>query len=321
MASATKKLIYSSPGIKKTKQIDVLSNLRKYRTLYIMSLPGILYFLVFRYLPLLGTVIAFQDYNIFKGIFESKFVGFKYFEIMFKYGDFWRILVNTVMINFYDLIFNFTAPLILALMINEITNTRFKRIVQQTVYLPHFLSWAVLGGIITSQILSPTDGLVNIILNSLGHEPTYFMIKPELGRAIVVAAGIFRDAGYGTIVYLAALTAINPNLYEAASIDGAGKLRQLFSITLPSLIPIITVLFLLRIGHFLDSGFDRIWVFLTPTNSSTIEIFDTYMYQAGLQQGRYSLATAVGLFKSIVGLVLIFGGNKVSRKLTGEGLF
>ncbi len=311
----------SSVKSKKSKKAAILSNFRKYRALYIMSLPGILYFIIFKYLPMIGIVIAFQEYNIFKGILGSKFVGLKYFNVMFGYGDFWNILVNTIMISLYDLIFGFTAPLILALMINEITNNSFKRIVQQTVYLPHFLSWAVLGGIITSQLLSPADGLINIILRYFGHDSIYFMIKPELARGIVVAADIWRNAGYGTIVYLAAMTSISPSLYESASMDGAGKMRQLFSITLPSLIPIITVLFLLRIGHFMDSGFDRIWVFLTPTNRTTIEIFDTYMYQAGLQQGRYSLATAVGIFKSVVGFILLFGGNKLSKKLTGESLY
>jgi ABC-type polysaccharide transport system, permease component len=306
---------------KKRKKSELSANLLRNKALYIMSIPGILYFIIFKYIPLAGTVIAFQDYNIFKGILKSDFVGFKNFEIMFHYGDFITILVNTLLINFYDILFGFTAPLILALMINEIPWMPFKRTVQQTVYMPHFLSWAVLGGIITTQLLSPSEGLVNVLLKNMGVEPIYFMIRPELGRFIVVLAGIWRDTGWGTIIYLAALTSINPSLYESASMDGAGKFRQLISITLPSLIPIIATLFLLRVGHFLDFGFERVWVFLNATNHSTIEIFDTYIYKTGLQQGRYSLTTAVGLFKSVVGFVLIFFGNKISKKLTGEGLY
>lgn len=321
MQNVLNKKIDSGPTTTITKSMSIFSNLRRYKVLYIMSVPGIIYFIVFRYLPLLGNVIAFQDYNIFKGFLGSDFVGIKHFKTMFSYGDFIQILVNTVMINLYDLLFGFTAPLILALMINEIMNNKFQKLVQQTIYLPHFLSWTVLGGIITFQLLSPANGIINDLLRYIGREPIYFMIKPELGRAIAVTAGIWRDAGYGTIVYLAALTAISPSLYESANIDGAGKFRQMISITLPSLIPIITVLFLLRVGNFLDTGFDRIWVLLTPTNRSTIEIFDTYIYQAGLQQGRYSLSTAVGLFKSVVGIILLIGGNQASKRLTGESLF
>ena len=302
-------------------KIEIASNLRKYKALYIMAIPSILYFIIFKYIPLLGTIIAFQDYNIFKGFLGSPFVGLKNFGIMLQYGDFLQILINTLVISFYDLIFGFTAPLILALMIYEKTNTPFKKVVQQTIYMPHFLSWTVLGGIIVTQLLSPSSGLINILLKSIGVEPIYFMIKPEMARGIVVLAGIWRDTGWGTIIYLAALTAISPNLYESAEIDGAGKVRQLLSITLPSLIPIITTLFLLRIGHFLDFGFERVYVFLNGSISSKIEIFDTYIYKTGLQQGRYSLTTAVGLFKSLVGFVLLFCGNKLSKKLTGESLY
>lgn len=305
----------------KYRRNEVMANLRKYRALYFMAIPGVLYFIIFKYIPILGTVIAFQDYNIFKGISGSKFVGLKNFALMFSYGDFLRILVNTFVINIYDLIFGFTAPLILALMINEISKDSFKRIIQQTVYLPHFLSWTVLGGIVTTQLLSPSQGLVNVLLQAMGFEPIYFMIQPELARGIVVLAGIWRDMGWGTIVYLAALTSVSPSLYESANMDGAGRFKQLIYITLPSLIPIVTVLFLLRIGHFLDFGFERVWVFLNASNNSVIDIFDTYIYKVGLQQGRYSYTTAVGLFKSIVGFVMLFGGNKLSKRLTGESLY
>lgn len=298
-----------------------LSYIWKYKALYFMVLPGVLYFIIFRYIPLGGIVIAFQDYNVFKGIFGSSFVGLKHFYTLFNYAEFFQVLWNTIIINIYDMIFGFTAPIILALMIHEITHMNFKRIVQQTVYLPHFLSWAILGGIISTQVLSPEYGLINIFLKSMGQDPVYFLIKPELAKRIVVGAGIWRDTGWGTIIYLAALAGINPNLYEAASIDGAGRFKQMWHITLPSLLSIVTILFLLKIGHFLDFGFERVWVFRNPANRQTLEIFDTYIYQYGMMELRYSFSTAIGLFKSIVGLVLLFIANKISLKATGESLF
>ncbi len=294
---------------------------KKYRMLYIMVIPGILYFILFKYVPLLGNVIAFQDYNIFKGIFHSAWVGLKNFKILFEYGDFLPILKNTIVINLYDLLFGFTAPLILALVINDISNAWFRKGVQQIVYLPHFLSWTILGGIVITQLLSPSQGLVNLALKGMGMEPIYFMTEASMARAIVVLAGIWKDMGWGTVVYLAAMTAISPSLYESASLDGAGKFKQLIYITLPGIVPVIITLFLLRIGHFLDFGFERIWVFQNASNVSVLEIFDTYIYKAGLQQGRYSYTTAVGLFKSVVGFLLLYGGNMLSRKTTGESLY
>jgi len=300
---------------------EKLSRMLKYKALYLMAIPGFIYFIVFKYIPLAGVVIAFQDYNIFKGVFGSKFIGLKNFIMLFNYGDFIDILVNTLVINAYDLLFGFTAPIILAIMINEIMNTSYKKIVQQMVYLPHFLSWPVLGGIIITQLLSPETGMINMLIKSVGMEPIYFMVEEQYSRAILIISGIWRDVGWGTIIYLAAMAGINPSLYESASMDGAGKFRQMISITLPTLIPVMMVLFLLKIGHFMDFGFERVWVFLNPSNRSKIEIFDTYIYQAGLMEGRFSYTTAVGLFKSVVGFLLLFIGNKVSKKTTGESLY
>lgn len=306
---------------KKESRKALWGNLKKHRMLYIMVIPGIIYFIVFKYIPLLGNVIAFQDYNIFKGLFNSSWIGIKNFTMLFQHGDFLRILNNTIIINIYDLLFGFAAPLILALVINDISNSYFRKGVQQIVYLPHFLSWTILGGIVITQLLSPSQGLINLLLVKLGIEPVYFMTKANMARPIVVLSGIWRDTGWGTVVYLAAMTAVSPSLYESASLDGAGKFRQLLSITLPSIVPVIVTLFLLRIGHFMDYGFERIWVFSNASNTSVLETFDTYIYKAGIQQGRYSYTTAVGLFKSVVGFILLFGGNKVSKKLTGEGLY
>ncbi|MDO4324621.1 MAG: ABC transporter permease subunit [bacterium] len=300
---------------------QMFQDIRRHKALYIMVIPGVIYFIIFKYIPLLGNIIAFQDYDIFDGFWASKFVGLKHFKILFQYRDFQRILGNTLIISFYDLIFGFTAPLILALLINEIGNGVFKKVVQQVVYLPHFLSWTIMGGIVITQLLSPSQGLINLLLQKLGYEPIYFMIQPQYARAIVVLSGIWRDTGYGTVVYLAAMTAVSPSLYEAAALDGAGKFKQLLYITLPSIVPIVITLFLIRIGHFMDFGFERIWVFSNASTTPVLETFDTYIYKAGILEGRFSYTTAIGVFKSIVGFIFLFFGNKLSRKFTGEGLY
>jgi putative aldouronate transport system permease protein len=292
----------------------------KFKVLYFLSIPGLLYFLVFKYVPLGGIVIAFKDYNIFKGVLASPWVGWKHFERMFEYMEFLTILKNTALLALYDLIFAFPAPIILALLLNEVRKVVFKRVVQTIVYMPHFLSWAVIAGIMIA-ILSPMDGLVNRVGAMLGFESVYFLGEESLIRSIIVGSGIWRDAGYGTIIYLAALAGINPDLYEAAQIDGANRWRQTWSITLPALLPTITILFLLQIGNILDFGFERVYVFLNPLNSANADILDTYIYRVGLVGRQYSYTTAVGVFKSLVGLVLIMGANQLSKKATGESLY
>ncbi|WP_090981210.1 sugar ABC transporter permease [Paenibacillus sp. CF384] len=292
----------------------------KYRTLYLISIPGIVYFIVFKYVPLLGSVIAFQNYNIFAGFSGSPWVGFEHFERMFRHYDFLRILKNTLILGFLDILVAFTAPIILALLLNEVRLVVYKKIVQTIVYAPHFLSWVIVSGIFVG-MLSPTSGIVNVIIGWFGIEPIYFLGEDSYIRTILVGSGLWRDVGWGTIIYLAALTGIHPELYEASEIDGAGRWKQTIRITLPSLLPVITVLFLLKIGDFMDYGFERVFVFQNPLNITNSEILDTYIYKAGLKQMQYSYATAIGLFKSVVGLVLLVIANTLSRKATGESLY
>ncbi len=294
--------------------------LKKYKALYLLSIPGILYFLLFKYVPLAGSYMAFQDYNIFKGFFASEFVGLDQFRKMFAYPDFLRILKNTLLIAVYSLGFSFPVPIILALLLNEVRKAFFKRTLQTVIYMPHFLSWVVIGGI-AIEILSPRNGFVNNIIESFGFEPIYFMGEEKYIRTILVGSGIWRDAGWGTIIYLAALSGVNPDLYEAAEMDGANRWRQTLAITMPAIMPTITILFLLNIGNFLDFGFERVMVFLNTLNSGKGEILDTYIYTVGLLDRQYSYTTAIGLFKSVVGLVLIVTGNAVSKKMTGDGLY
>lgn len=309
---------HQPPGDRRKKSI--LSNFNENKTLYLLSLPGILYFVLFKYIPLFGSVMAFQDYNIFAGIWHSAWVGFDHFHRMFEYPEFTRILNNTIFIGFYSLVLAFPIPIVLALLMNELRGVLFKRYIQTAVYVPHFLSWIVIGGIVI-ELLSPNNGIVNRILESMGKDPIYFMGEESYIRTIIVGSGIWRNAGWGTIIYLAAISGVNPDLYEAAEIDGASRWRKAYSITIPGILPSIVVLFLLQIGTFLDLGFENVFVFLNPLNAIKGDILDTYIYRVGLVQGQYAYTTAIGLFKSVVGLLLIVGANTLSKKTTGEGLY
>ncbi|WP_433754062.1 ABC transporter permease [Paenibacillus amylolyticus] len=292
----------------------------RYRILYLLSVPGILYFFLFKYVPLFGSVIAFQNYNIFKGITGSDWVGLEHFQKMFSHYDFLRILNNTLLLGLYDLVIAFPVPILLAILLNEVRMIVFKRLLQTIVYMPHFLSWVVISGIFMG-IFSMDAGVVNKALGLLGMQPIYFLGEDSYIRSILIGSGIWRDSGYGTIIFLAAIAGINPDLYEAAEVDGAGRLKQIWSITLPSLLPTIMILLLLHIGKFLDLGFERVFVFLNPLNLESGEILDTYIYKAGLLSQQYSYTTAIGLFKSVVGLMLVLLGNFFSKKTTGESLY
>jgi putative aldouronate transport system permease protein len=317
---ATNTNITASVHARKHKASPLLRHMWKHKMLYLLSLPGIIYFLIFKYIPMAGVVIAFQDYNIFKGILRSEWVGLEQFQRMFQYMDFLRILRNTLLIACYDLIFAFPAPIIFALLLNELRHVMYKRVIQTIIYMPHFLSWVIIGGI-SLAILGREQGLLNHVREWLGLERLFYLGDPEYIRTVLVGAGIWRDTGWGTVIYLAAIAGINPDLYEAAEIDGANRWKQTLSVTLPSLLPTIMVLFLLHIGNFLDFGFERTFVFLNSLNISHGDILDTYVYRVGLLDQQLSYSTAIGIFKSVVGLMLLVVGNLLSRKATGESLY
>jgi len=292
----------------------------KHWQIYSMIIPGLIYFIIFKYIPLAGSVIAFQDYNVFAGVFKSPFVGLKHFENLFSYPEFLQILKNTILISFYQLIFGFPAPIILALLLNEVRKAYFKRSIQTILYLPHFLSWVIVGGLIIN-LLSPSTGVINEVIRFFGGEEIFFMQEASYFRSIVVGSSIWKEVGWSTIIYLAALAGINPDLYEAAEVDGAGKFRQAWSITLPSLLPTIMVLLLLRIGNILDLGFEQIYMLLNPLVRDTGEVIDTYVYRVGLLGGQYSYTTAIGMFKSVIGFILVVGANQLSKKITGNSIY
>jgi putative aldouronate transport system permease protein len=298
-------------------QSNLYAHLQKTWMLYSMVLPGVLYFIIFRYVPLGGAMIAFQDYQIFNGMWNSPWVGFKHFENMFAYHDFVIILKNTLLIGTYQLIFGFPAPILFALLLNEVRLRLLKRSVQTFFYLPHFLSWVIVGGLMFE--LLATKGMVNNILLWFGKDPILFLQKESFFRSIVVLSSIWKETGWSAIIYLAAISGVNPSLYEAATIDGANKLKQVWHITIPGIVPTIMILLLLKIGNFLELGFEQIYVLLTPLTYSTGDIIDTYVFRNGILQGQYSFTTAVGLFKSIVGFTLLYVCNKIAKKTTDTG--
>ncbi|WP_044480183.1 ABC transporter permease [Paenibacillus antibioticophila] len=294
--------------------------IRSHWDLYLIMLPGILYFVIYKYVPMWGAVIAFQDYNVFKGIWGSEWVGLAHFKAMFLNEDFYKIFRNTLLISIYKLLWGFPGPIILAIMLNEVRNMLYKRSIQTLVYLPHFLSWIILGGILVN-VLSPSSGIVNKLLEMLGIEPIFFLTSTEWFRTVIVASDIWKEVGWGAIVYLAALAGIDPQLYEAAIMDGANKWKQIIHITLPSLMSVIVTLFLLRLGHVLDVGFEQIFVLYNSLVYEVGDVIETYVYRVGIQQAKFSFTTAVGLFKAVIGLILVTLVNKGAKKLGQEGIW
>lgn len=292
----------------------------KSKYLFLMLAPMFAYYIIFEYGPLYGIQIAFKDYMIRDGIWNSPWAGMKHFDYMFTASpDFYRILRNTVVISFYHIIFGFPAPIILALLFNEIRSEIFKRVTQSVSYLPHFLSWVVLGGFLMT-ILSPTTGAVNEMLGWFGIEPIYFLGDPNYFRFTLVASSIWKEVGWGTIIYLAALAGIDPHLYEAAKIDGAGRWKQTLHITLPGIMHVIAILFIFKTGQILSAGFDQIFNLYNPAVYSVADILDTYVYRVGLMQLQYSFTTAVGLFKNVIAFSLVLFTNYIVKKLGQEGI-
>lgn len=290
--------------------------------LHLMMLPGLLVFLLFEYGPMYGLTIAFRDYSILQGIAESPWVGFHHFRRFLSDRNFWVIIRNTLGINVLGLLMGFPAPLLFALFLNEIRNQPFKRVTQTISYLPHFVSWAIFGGLVIN-LLSVDTGVVNRALVGIGllESPVNFMARPEYFWFIAVVAQVLKGFGFGAILYLAAMAGIDPNLYEAAFVDGAGRFRRMWHITLPGVMGTAVILFVLSIANFLNTGFEQIWVLQNRLNVSMSETIDTYVYKIGLQQLRFSYATAVGLLRSGLAVALVYGSNWLAKRVTEKGLF
>ncbi|MGF7030815.1 putative aldouronate transport system permease protein [Paenibacillus mucilaginosus] len=293
---------------------------KKHKYLFLLLSPVLIWYAVFAYSPMYGIQLAFKDFVYSKGIWGSPWVGFKHFDYLFTMSpDFWRIMRNTLLLSFYHILFGFPAPILLALLFNEIRIPLFKKISQTISYLPHFLSWVVIGGILIT-LLSPSTGVVNELIRLVGGEPIYFLGTEKYFRFTLVTSAIWKEIGWGTIIYLAALAGIDSQLYEAAVIDGANRWKQTLHITIPSILPVIAILLILRVGGILDAGFDQVLTLYSPAVYHVADILDTYVYRVGLQNFQFSLTTAVGLFKNVVGLALVLSTNYIVKKMGQEGI-
>ena len=292
---------------------------KKNKYLFILSIPTIVCLILFYYLPMYGLVIAFQEYKPFLGIMGSKWVGFAQFERFFGYAFFWRILKNTLLLSVYTLLWGFPAPIILALLLNEVRNQKFKKFVQTVSYMPHFYSTVVVCSLVT-MFLAPTGGLLTRALAVFGIQHN-FLADARWFRTLYIASSMWQSTGWGTIIYLAALTNVDPQLYEAAHVDGATRWRCLWSITIPSIAPTIITLLIMNIGSMINVGFERAFLLQTPATYETSEIIATYVYKAGLVNNSFSYGSAVGLFNSVISLILVVTANKISAKVSETSLW
>lgn len=303
-------------------KIKKSSYLKRYWTLYLLLLLPIIYFIIFKYIPMIYIQIAFKKYSIVKSVWEMPWAdnyGFEYFIKAFSNRDFLYALRNTVMLNLLDLIFGFPAPIILALLLNELVFKTFKRITQTIAYMPHFLSWIIISGM-ALQLLAPTTGLINIVLERMGLGPVPFLNDPAHWVWTYVFLGIWQSVGWNTIIYLAAITAINPELYEAAEMDGAGRFRKMWHVTLPGLRPTIVVLLILSLGRILGSEFDRPYALGNYIVNSVSNVISIFVYNNGIRGLQFSLTTAVGLFQSVVGVIFVLGANSIAKRLGERGI-
>lgn len=303
------------------QRTSLISRWKRSRSLYLLLLPGLVLLIVYRYIPMMGLTIAFKNFSFSKGIWDSDWVGLKNFEFLFfRHPNFFQLVRNTLIINIYKLIFYFPIPIVLAIFLNEIRSLRLKKLIQTTIYLPHFVSWVVFGSIVI-QFLMPSTGIVNAFIKAIGHTPVFFLAEPKYFRGIVIITEIIKSAGWGTILYLAALTSISPELYEAASMDGASRWQKMRFITLPGISGTIVVLLLLEIGKMMDVGFEQIYVLANSQVYSVGDVLSTYIYRIGIGQAQFSITTAIGLFQSVIGLVLIVSANCLCKKLFDKNLW
>lgn len=300
-----------------------LTSYRKGKALYYMVIPGILFYVVFRYLPMAGIVIGFQDFSPFTGVsgfWTSPFVGLKWFIYLFRQPKFLELLRNSLLLGIYGIVFGFPAPIILALLFNEVRSKKFKGAAQSITYIPHFLSWAIMGSIVI-EALSPQGTIMGFVFDFLKVKPIYFLQETRYVRGIVVASGIWKEVGWDSILYLAAISGVDPNLYEAATVDGAGRWKQTLHVTLPSILPVVVITLILSISRVLDTGFDQIYMFYNPRVDPVLDVFDTFSYRVGIGRGEFSFVTALGLFRNVVGLVLVLGANRLSKAVSEHGIW
>ncbi|MFC5401528.1 ABC transporter permease [Cohnella soli] len=312
----------SAISLEQTKRKSTLwKRIIAHRYLYFMLLPCVAFFIVFNYIPMSGLLLAFKEYKFNKGILGSPWVGLQYFETFFNSYQSAELIKNTLIISCMKMFLYLPFPIIMALMFNEVRNKWFRNISQSILYLPHFLSWVIVVGLI-QRILAPDDGLLNQAISNMGGDgSTFFMMDSKYFYSIMFGSHLWKSIGWDSIIYLAAISGINPDMYEAAKIDGAGKLREIWSITIPSIMPTIVILFILSLGNILSAGFDQIYLLRTPGNMDLADILDTYIIRIGLQSGQYGYATAVGMLQGLIGLILVVIANRIARKVSDTSLW
>lgn len=296
---------------------NFLPTFSKYKYYYMLLLPAIAYYIIFCYVPMGGISVSFFDYNIFGGIFKSEWVGLKWFTMLFTATDFAKVVRNTFLISLYSLCIVFPAPILLALMLNECRGIVAKRVIQTVTYLPHFISWSIIAGL-TITLLSPSAGIVNQIIKLLGGEPIYFMAEPKYIRSIIIITSLWKEIGWSSIIYLAALTGISPELYESARLDGANKLQQTLYITLPGISTIVLMTLIFAISGLFNVGFEQAYNLVLPPTFETGQVISTYVYRLGVRDMKYSFSTAAGLAQSVIGLLLLIGANFGIKKINEE---
>lgn len=294
--------------------------LEKNWDLYLMSLPGIIFLIIFKYTPMYGVIIAFKDYNIIQGVMDSPWIGLEHFRNLFSYSEFPRVLRNTLIISLMKLTFGFPAPVILAILVNEMRNVLFKRTIQTVTYIPHFISWVVVGGIFID-VLSPSSGIVNSVIQFFGGKPIFFMADQGVFRWVIVVTDIWKESGWAAIIYLAAILGINTELYQAGIVDGANRFRQIWHIMLPGIRSTIIIILLIRIGSLLDAGLEQVLAMYNPAVYDVADIIDTYVFREAFGKMEFGLTAAAGFFKSVVGCVLLISANTIARKMGEDGIY
>ena len=303
-----------------TRVQRIVDHLKREWQIYAMLIPLVVWLLLFLYKPMYGLQIAFKDYSIFRGITASPWIGFEHFETLFNSEQFLRALRNTFIISFYTLVFGFPMPILLALMFNEVLNQWFKKSTQTIVYLPHFISSVIIAGIVITAF-SPSAGIVNTVLGWFGVDSIYFLTKPEWFRPIFIGTGIWQEAGFQSIVYLAAIAGVSPTLYESAVVDGASRWQMMWKITIPSILPTILIMLIIRIGNLLEVSFEMIILLYQPATYETADVVNTFIYRQGLQSGQYDFAAAAGLFNAVIAFILVIGANSISKRYSRTSLW
>lgn len=314
----------TAPAVKAPKNAlkkdNIFKRFWKTRFLFALFVPALVYYIMFKYVPMWGVTLSFYKYNIFKGWAGSTFVGLRNFEVFFNSPSFWSITSNTLVLGIQSLLITFPVTILFSLLLNEIRSLKFKKITQTISYMPHFLSVVVVCSLATS-LLDPTQGAINSIIKAFGGKPIYFLMESQWFRPIYLITEVWQGLGWGTIVYLAAISSVDPGLYEAARLDGAGRWRQMWSITLPAIAPTVATMFILKIGHIMDASMEKVLLLQQPITYDVSQVLSTYVYQIGLQQSDYALSTAAGLFSSLINLIMLIGADWVSKKVTDTGVF